>query len=289
MPHVDCHKQSSSQENTVITIHCTRNIKLSFVDDSILYSKPHAYHSKMLVSPFQHVNHIKPSEVEQEFHYISGHATELLSCCHPKLLIKWCENLMASEKHQVKLLPPYSLYELKELKASSAVLKLMGTLWSWNNHSIFTCLASFSEIAATLLKDFDSRLYLNASFTEYPLLPLTPSVMPYNNNSYTILTLKCDKKSNLSLQLVHEMQSVLIEKCEITEHALQLLAVQSSPLLLQWMISKYIVTIINVNVRQHCQYLATKGITEILIHPNVKHCISDGVKFEPCEVYNLFF
>ena len=85
------------------------------------------------------------------------------------------------------------------------------------------------------------------------------------------------------------MQSVLIEKCEITEHTLQLLAVQSSPLLLQWMISKYIVTIINVNVRQYCQYFATKGITEIIIHPNIKHCIGDGVKFKPCEVCNLLF
>ena len=243
----------------------------------------------MLVSQFQHVNHIKPSEVEKEFHYISEHVVELLSCCDPKLLIKWCENLMASEKHQVKLLPPYSLYELKKLKTSSAVLKLMSTLWSWNNHSILTCLASFSEIASTLLKDFDSRLYLNASFTEYPILSPTPSMIPCNNNSYTILTLKCDKKLNLSLQLVHEMQSVLIEKCEITEHALQLLAVQSSPLSLQWMISKYIVTIINVNVRQHCQYFATKGITEIIIHPNIKHCIGDGVKFKPCEVRNLLF
>ena len=81
----------------------------------------------MLVSPFHHVHHIKPSEVEKEFHYISGHVVELLSCCDPKLLIKWCENLMASEKHKVKLLPPYSLYELKKLKTSAAVLKLMGT------------------------------------------------------------------------------------------------------------------------------------------------------------------
>ena len=85
------------------------------------------------------------------------------------------------------------------------------------------------------------------------------------------------------------MQSVLIEKCEITEHALQLLAVQISLLLLQWMISKYIVTIINVNVRQYCQYFATKGITEIIIHPNIKHCIGDGVKFKLCELRNLLF
>ena len=287
LPHVDCHKQTSSQEDTVITVRGTRNVKLGFLDDCTLFNKPSTYRPRVLVCPFQHVKHIKPSEVEKEFHHISGHVVQLLSCCHPKLLIKWCENLMASDIHRIRLLPPYSLYKLKKLKTSSAVLKLMNTLWSWNDHSILTCLAAFSEIAGTLLKEFDSRLYLNASLTEYPLLRPTPT-SPYNNNSYTILTLKCEGKLKLSLWLVHEMQSVLIEKCEITEHALQLLAVQSSPLLLQWMISKYIVSIINVNVRQHCQYFATKGITEILIHPNIRHYIVDDVKSDLSEVCNLF-
>ena len=268
--------------NFVSTLHGARTIKLGFFDDSTLFNKSHVCYSRiplqLYICPFQHVKHIKPSEAEKEFHYISGHVVELLSCCDPKLLIKWCENLMASEIHEVKLLPPYSRYKLRKLKCSSPVLKMMSVLWTWNNHSVLKVLARFSEIALTLLEEFDSRLHLNLAFSEYPLLQPKPSMVPYNNNSYTILTMKCDEKLNLSLQLVHEMQSVLIEKCKITEHALQLLAVQNSPLLLQWMISKYIVTIINVNVRKHCQYFATKGITEILIHPNIKHNIDSHVK-----------
>ena len=276
-----CVKQDTCL-NTVRTLHGTRTIKLGFVDDGSLFNKSHVYYSRSSLSlfacPFHHVKHIKPSEVEKEFHYISGHVTELLSCCHPKLLIKWCENLTASEKHKIKLLPPYSLYKLRKLRSSSAILKMMSVLWTWNNHSILMCLADFSPVAQTLVEEFYSRLHLKFNVTKYPVLLPTPSTIPYNNNSYTILTLKCDKKLNVSLQLVYEMQSVLIEKCEITEHALQLLAVQSSPLLLQWMISKYIVTIINVNVRQHCQYLATKEITEISIHPNIKHNIDSYVR-----------
>ena len=263
--------------NTVRTLHGTRTIKLGFVDDSTLFDKSHVYNSRISLSlficPFHYVKHIKPSEVETEFRYISGHVVELLSCCDPKLLTKWCENLMANEIHKVKLLPPHSLYKLRKLKTSPTILKMMSVLWTWNNHSILACLAKFSEVALTLLEEFDSRLHLKFSISKYPLLQLTPSMIPYNNNSYTILTLKCDKKSNLSLQLLHEIQSVLTEKCKITEHALQLLAVQSSPLQLQWMISKYIVTIINVNVRRHCQHFSDKGITEVLIHPNVKHSI----------------
>ena len=288
LPYTEYQKQTIDRNkpdtclNKFKTLHGTTTIKLGFVDDSSLFNKSHIYHSRISLSPFiysfQYVKHIKPSEVEKEFHYISGHVIELLRCCDPKLLIKWCENLMASEIHKVKLLPPYSLYKLRKLKCSSPVLKMMSVLWTWNNHSVLKFLARFSEIALTLLEEFDSRLHLNFVFSKYPLLQPKPSMVPYNNNSYTILTMKCDEKLNLSLQLVHEMQSVLIEKCEITEHALQLLAVQSSPLLLQWMISKYIVVIINVNVRQNFQYFATKGITEILIHPNIKHNIDSHVK-----------
>ena len=268
--------------NTVKTLHGTRTIKLGFIDDSTLFNKSHIYHSRTslpwFIPPFQYTKYIKPSEAEKEFQYISGHVVELLSCCDPKLLIKWCENLMASEIHKIKLLPPYSRYKLRKLNSSSSILKMMSILWTWNNHSILKLLAKFSEVALTLLEEYGSRLHLNFGFTNYPLLQPKPSMIPYNNSSYTMLTLKSDKKLSLSLQLVHEMQSVLIEKCEITEHALQLLAVQSSPLLLQWMISKYIVTIINVNVRQHCRYFATKGITEISIHPEIKHTIDSHVK-----------
>ena len=269
--------------NTLNTLHGARTIKLGFVDDYALFSRSHDYHSRTSLSLFicfcHHIKHIKPSEVEIEFHYIAGHVTELLSCCDPKLLIKWCENFMDSEKHKTKLLPPYSLYKLRKLKSSLPILKMMSVHWTWNNHSMLTCLANFSDVALNLLEDFDSRLHLNFRIAKYPLVPPAPSMIPYNNNSYTTLTLKCDHmKLNLSLQLVHEMQSILIEKCEITEHALQLLAVQSSPLLLQWMISKYIVTIINLNVKRHCQYFATKGIMEILIHPNIKYIIDSHIQ-----------
>ena len=282
--YVEYHNQAIRQDSdskVVFTLHGVRTIKLGFVDDSTLFNKSQAYHPRKLsvfICPFQHVKHIKLSEVEKEFHYISGHVIELLSCCHPKLLIKWCENLMASETHKIKLLPPYSVYKLRKLKTSSAILKMMSIFWSWSNHSILTCLANFSEIAAALLEDFESRLYINSSITKYPILPLIPSMIPHNNNSSTILTLKCNRKLQATLQMIYDIQSMIIEKCKITQHALQLLAVQSSPLVIQWLISKCIVIIININVRRHHEYFDTKGITEILIHPNIKHCIDGDPK-----------
>ena len=285
LPNVQHRKQSINitrqNTNTVSTLHGIRTIKLHFVDDSILFNKSNVYHSRissLVICPFQHVKHIKPSEAEKEFQYISGHVVELLSCCDPKLLIKWCENLMASEKNNINLLTLFTLYKFKKLRTSSAILKMMSVFWCWSNHSILKCLAEFSELAVSLLNEFDSRLHLDSSIADYPILLPMSSMIPYNNSSYTILTLKCNEKLRLSLQLVYDMQSVMMEKCEITEHALKLLAVQSSPLTLQWMIPKHIITVINVNVRQHHQYFATKGITEILIYPYIKYCFDGNVK-----------
>ena len=285
LPYIEYQKQNVTQGKylkVVDTLHGIRTIKFGFIDDCTLFNKLQSYYPRTLsvfVCPFQHVKHIKSSEVEKEFHYISGHVVELLSCCHPKLLIKWCENLLGSETHKIKLLPPYSVYKLGKLRTSSAMLKTMSIFWSWSNHSVLMCLAKFSEIAAALLEDFDSRLYISSSVTKYPISPPIPSMIPHNNNSSTILILKCNRKLQVTLQVVYDIQSMMIEKCEITQHALQLLAVQSSPLVLQWMISKYIVTIINVNVRRHHEHFATKGISEILIHPNIKHCIDGHPKW----------
>ena len=317
LSHTEHYKQtlaSGKPIKIVSTLHGTRTIKLGFVDDSTLFNKSQAHYPKkvsLFICPFQHVKRIKPSEVEKEFQYVSGHILELLSHCHPKLLRNWCENLLASEKihktksyslfmlwlghskaseeHEIKLLPPYTVYKLRKLRTSSSILKMMSMFWSWSNHSILTSLANFSEIAAALLEDFDSRLYLNSSITKYPISSLlAPAMIPHNNNSFTVLTLKCNIKLQVTLQLVYDIQLMMIEKCEITEHALQLLAVQSRPLVLQWMISKYVVTVINVNVRRHQEYFATKGITEISIHPNIKHCIDGISKLLPIHEVRIY-
>ena len=294
LPYTEYQQQIIGQDTgskVVKTLHGIRTIKMNFVDGSTLFNKSQPYHSRLPLFDwsFQHVSHIKPSEVEKEFNYRSGHVVQLLSCCDPKLLIKWCESLMASQTSKIKILSSYSRYKLRKLRTSSAILKMISLFWSWSNHSILKCLTEFSEIAAGLLEDLDSRLYLNSLITKYPIPLPVPSMIPHNNNSFTVLTLKCNRKLQVTLQEVYDIQSMIVEKCEITQHALQLLAVQSSPLILQWMISKYIVTIIDRNVRKHHNYLATKEISEILIHPNIKHCIDDYVKEKPILPDEVFF
>ena len=63
------------------------------VDDCALNTQSHVCQSNimsLLISPLHYVKHIKPSEIESEFYYVTKHVIELLSHCHPILLIKRC-------------------------------------------------------------------------------------------------------------------------------------------------------------------------------------------------------
>ena len=74
--------------------------------------------------PSRSIKYIKPAMVEMEFDNITNHVVELLSCCDPKLLIRWCEGIMASEANKIKLFSGDFIKILKQLKTSLAIFKL---------------------------------------------------------------------------------------------------------------------------------------------------------------------
>ena len=185
---------------------------------------------------------------------------------------------MASEIHKIKLFSMAYVNKLKSFKTSSAILKMLSVQWTWSNFSVLTHLADFSRLAVTLLEEFNLRIVLSYPIANYPFPSL---VVPFNDNNYTFLIFQCKDNIKDSLHLVNDMQSILTEKCEITQHALQLLGVQSGPIKLQWMIPLNVVDLINRKINQHLQCFASKGIIAILIYPDTKFCIKYDVKVGP--------
>ena len=227
------------------------------------------------------LKHLRPSVVERMFQYSVRHVTELLSCCDPEVLIKWCENLMASDTHQIKLFTANFIDQIRQLKFSPAILKMLSHYWTWSNYSILKVLAQFSKLALDLLEEFGTRLNTMLPITEYPIRSLAVSMFPYDSSSYTVLTLECDHKLNHSLQLVYDMQSLITENCDITQHALLLLAVDSDPTRLHWMIPKSVVTIVNTRVIQCSQLLSSKGVVRIFIYPSIVHVLDSSKTIWP--------
>ena len=80
-----------------------------------------------------------------------------------------------------------------------------------------------------------------------------------------------------TLQYVYDVESVMMEKCDITQHCLQLLAVRSDPTILYWTIPKCMVDLINTNVLLHSEYLYSRGILEVLVYPDLLFTTGDDV------------
>ena len=70
------------------------------------------------------------------------------------------------------------------------------------------------------------------------------------------------------------MQSLVTENCDITQHALLLLAVDQTRL--HWMIPKSVVTIVNTRVMQCSQLLSSKGVVKIFIYPSTVHVLDSA-------------
>ena len=69
----------------------------------------------------------------------------------------------------------------------------------------------------------------------------------------------------------------MMEKCDIIQHCLQLLAVRSDPTILYWTIPKCVVDLINTNVLLHSEYLHSRGILEVLVYPDLLFTTGDDV------------
>ena len=256
-----------------------RIVNMVSQDDNITVSLPRfSLHRRKRSLSFDHdhlycLKYLNPLAVETVFQYTVNHVIELLSGCDPILLVKWCENMMASTSHGIKLFPSNFIASIKQLKSSTAVLKMLRVHWSWSNYSILIVLAQFSKLALEMLEEFGMKLNTALPITNYPISSLAVSMFPYNTTCYTVLTFECDQKLNQSLQMVYDMQLMIVENCEITQHALLLLAMSSNPTMLFWMIPKNVVSIVNMRVIQCSELFYSKGVTKIFIYPSTVHVL----------------
>ena len=283
---VSADTDTNMKDELPLVTYSLRGTKMISMDDSAAVTALHTFPkpSRRRSSSFCQLsclNHLRPSTVERAFQYTVRHVIELLSCCDPNLLIKWCENLMASHTHQIKLFTANFMDKIKQHKTSPAVLKFLSHYWTWSNYSLLKVLAQFSKLALDMLEEFDARVNTAVPITEYPISSLAVSMFPYDTSAYTELIFECDQKLNHSLQLVFDMQSLITKNCDITQHALLLLAVDSNPTRLYWMIPKSVVTIVNAKVMGCSQLLFSKGVMRIFIYPSTVHVLNTAITVWP--------
>ena len=193
-------------------------------------------------------------------------------------LVQLCETLKASDVHDIDLFTPGQIKEFNECNNVVLLFVKLSPLITWSNHSILRVLTSCCCEAVTLLDEFECRLNPLQRLTSFPIPCLSSDMIPSDTSTYTILAVRCDKELyKCTIQYVNDVQSVMIEKCDITQHCLQLLAVRSDPTILYWTIPKCVVDLIDTNVPLHSECLYSRGILEVLVYPDLLLTTGDDV------------
>jgi len=192
-------------------------------------------------------------------------------------LFPQCENLKASNIHNINLLSIHQINELSKY-SSASILVTLSPLFTWINHSILRALVSCCSKAIKLLDEFDYNLDPLQPITSYPIPCLSLDMIPNDNSTYTILAIRCKVELyEASLQYVYDMQSLMVEKCDITQHCLQLIAIRSNPTIFYWTIPKCVVHLIGTDVPLHSECLYSVGILEVLIYPDLLLSTCDDI------------
>ena len=209
------------------------------------------------------------------FHLIDQ-LEELLKSYDYKMMVGQCRSLMASDHNDIKL---FTVDQLKTFSQyNSAILLRILCPFTWSNCSVLRSLISHCREAVKLLHRFESNLDPLQPIACYPIPCLSSDMIPSDTSTYTILAVRCKVELyESSLQYVYDVQSVMIEKCDITQHCLQLLAVRSDPTILYWTIPECVVDLINTNVPLHSEYLYSRGILEVLVYPDLLLTTGDDV------------
>ena len=155
--------------------------------------------------------------------------------------------------------------KLSKVSNSKSLLSYTST---WSDHSVMKVLISSFSGAVKLLDEFDSKLDLSQYISSYPIPPFSSDMIPSDTSTNTVLAIRYDQELyKCTLQCVYDVRSVMVEKCDITQHCLQLLAVRSTPTTFYWTIPKSVVSIVSNKVQEHSDCLYHNNILEVLFYP----------------------
>ena len=201
----------------------------------------------------------------------------------PKAFITACRRLTASGSHlkAIPLIPSEYLEDLDNA-GMKEILSGLSFLWTWNNHSILRALleACNCQDGIKMLDEFQSQVDTNQPMEIFPIPLPSVKMAPSLSSAYTMLSIrdKYDQDKIASLQHINNMATILISKFEISTHALQLLAVRTTPLMSYWVIPKGIVPLISEGVNKHLDFLEEKGFLEISVYPNTILFVTDTLR-----------
>ena len=210
--------------------------------------------------------------VQLKFLNAIAHVNKILEKCDNRVFLEACNKLYAYVRHS-KAEPLFPSDYVTNLDTTENILKRLSFLWSWHNCSVLRALleACNCQDGLTLLDEFESQIDLNQPMELFPIPRLSSKMAPSSSSTYTVLSIRSEQYHNqlVPLRYMREVATTLEQMFGISQHALQLLAVQPAPLVMYWMIPNTVVALIGKEIYQHTGALRDNGFLEITAYPNI--------------------
>ena len=180
-------------------------------------------------------------------------------------------SLMASDTHNIPLFTDSFLSKIANYKSVFLLKILLLPFLSWFDHSVLKELASGNERATDLLMQFDFLIDTSKAITAYPIPALSKMMIPLDDQFTIVATKSLHNLERSSLKNIVHIKATLTEQWEITEHAIQLIAICTESNCLYWIVPKCVVSVVTYS---SCSYenqynLWEKGIVMTSILPDL--------------------
>jgi len=156
-------------------------------------------------------------------------------------------SFMASNIHNIQLFSENSLKKMLSCEIPFLVQLYLLSFTTWLDNSLLRELVAASENGAAikLVKKFDSIFLYDHHITSYPLPTPSQLMIPLDDSDYTVVaTMHSKSLKETTLKQVKDTKMLLVDRWQITEHSIQLIAVQAQFDYLYWLIPKTVAPLV---------------------------------------------
>ena len=208
-----------------------------------------------------------------------------------EFLVDKCCTLMASDVHNIKLFTDSFIKKLFKCSHPSLLKIYLLPFITWLDNTILLELAATYE-EVSILGLFCKLTHIiddTEPIISYPIPSFSQLIIPLDDSEYTIVAVKTLQNcSELILQDVKDVKDLLMSHCELTAHAVQLVAVDYHCNYMYWMIPKQVQCLVENGLKRP-QY--DLWIKEIILLPNCFFSAVDHfnqlVTNDPFDLHNV--
>lgn len=232
----------------------------------------------------------EPFNLTVRFSELRTQLTKLLQAFDPQVIVDHCCLMKASKEANIPLFSAGILEEFKESNRTATILHKLFSFTNWSDHSILYALVEVCNIpeAKTMIAKFDDEINPFHPLTKYPVAKPSHRMVPTDASTHTLLAIQCSSQlDDSTLQNVFNVRSMILGKCKVTPHCLQLQAIaETTHLMIYWSIPRHVATLIVTNILEYQNYFHQNGIEQVAVYPGTILVIGKALSVGPFSFFS---